>query len=111
LAIDSFEKAPAFSAVGHVDDPAPQRELADRIGEEASGDGKAGLNRGFGPLLVSREENLEWCVVRDLGEEGAGCAETQDGVIAGLLLEQSRNLLRRLGEVGGDGDVGLGGLS
>ena len=46
----------------------------------------------------------------DLREKGAGRAEDQDRLVAGLLSEEARDLSRRLGEVGRDGDVRLPGF-
>ena len=43
----------------------------------------------------------------DLGEEPARGAEAQHRLVSGLLLEQRRDLFRRLGEIGGDRDMGL----
>ena len=43
----------------------------------------------------------------DLGEESARRAEAQHRLVSGLLLEQGRDLFRRLGEIGGDRDMGL----
>ena len=97
-------------ALGHVDDLAPEHELADRIGEKAFPNRKAGVDGRLRPLLVGRQEHLERGVVGDLRQEGAGGAEAQNRVMAGLLLEQGGDLLGRLGEVGRDRDIGLAGF-
>ena len=98
-------------APGHVDDLAPQDELADRVGEHGFREPRSPPSiAAFGRLGVGRQEHLERRVMGDLGEERAGGAEAQDRLVARLLLEQRGDFLRRLGEVGGDGDIGLAGL-
>ena len=42
----------------------------------------------------------------NLRVKGARRAEDQHRLVAGLLLEQSSDLFRRFGEIGGDGDMG-----
>src|SRR5450631_2892272 len=49
--------------------------------------------------------------MRDLREERPRGAENEDGFVPGLLPEQSRDLFRRFGEIGGHGDMGLAGRS
>ena len=46
----------------------------------------------------------------DLREEGPRRAEDKHRLVSGLLLEQGRDLFRRLGEIGGDSDMGLAGV-
>ena len=104
----SFEKARGLEglvAFGDIDDPAPQRQLADGIGEQAVGNRKAIVDGQFGPLGIGGQEDLEWGFVGDLRIESAGGAENQHGFMAGLGLEQGGDFFRRFGEVGGDGDV------
>jgi hypothetical protein len=67
------------------------------------------VDGGFRPVLVGGQKDLERGVVRDLHQERAGGAKAQDGVVPGLLFEERGDLFRRLGEVGGDRNVGLGG--
>ena len=105
----SFEKAPALRASSPLVtsiDPAPQRQLADGIGEQAVGNRIAVVDGQFRPFGVGRQENLERGLMGDLGIESAGSAENQHGFMAGLGLEQGGDFFRRFGEIGGDGDMG-----
>ncbi len=97
-------------AVGHVDDPAKQHELADRVGEDGSRHAEALVDRGLGPILIGGQKHLVGRVVLDLGQEAARGAEAQHRLVSGLLLEQRGDLFRRLGEIRGDRDVGLRGF-
>ena len=94
-------------AIGHVDHPAPQHELADRVGEQAVGDGEPAVDRRLRAVGIGRQEHLERRAMGDLGEERSRRAEDQHRLVARLLFEQSRDLFRRLGEIGGDSDMGL----
>ena len=47
-----------------------------------------GSNVAFGPILVRGQEDLERGVTRDLGQERAGGAEAEDGLVPGPLLEE-----------------------
>ena len=84
-------------SVGDVEDPAPEHEFANRIGEAAFRNGEALLNRKPRPLLVGGKEHLEGRIMGDLGEEGARNAENQNRLVAGLL--RKRAAISRAGSV------------
>ncbi len=97
-----FSRLQGVLALRHVDDAAPEHELADRIGETAVRNGEAILDGEPRPLLVGREEDVDRRAKGDLGIEGTGGAGDQDRLVSGLLLEERGNLSRGLAEVGGD---------
>jgi hypothetical protein len=97
-------------SVGNVEDPAPEHEFANRIGEAAIRYGEALLYRKPWPLLVGGKKHLEGRVMGDLSQEGARSAENQDRLVASLFTEAGGDLARRFGEVGRDSHVGFGGF-
>jgi len=62
-------------SVGDIEDPAPEHDFANRIGEAALRDGEALLYRKPRPLLVGGKKHLEGRVMGDLSQEGARSAE------------------------------------
>ena len=84
-----------------------KHEPADRIGEPAAGHAEAvllGLLRAIG---VGRQEDLERRAVRHLRVERSRRAEAEHRGVAGRFLERGGDILGRLGEVGGDGNLGF----
>jgi hypothetical protein len=72
LAMAILLKAPCLRVSAPVTTfwiPAPQHELADRVGKAAVGHRKS-LGHGlFGTFLIGGEEHLERCILGDLGIE------------------------------------------
>jgi hypothetical protein len=85
-----------------------QHQATDGVGEPRAGDAQPLLLGLFRPLGVGREEHLVRRAVGHLGVELARRAEAERRGVAGLGLEGGGDLLGRLGEVRGDGNLGVG---
>ena len=110
MAIASLTKAPRLSVVLALDQIgvlAPQHQFADGIGEAAAGDAQPVIDGLLRPFRVGRQQDLERRALRDLRVELPARAEAEHRLMAGLRLERGRDLLRGLGEIRRDGDVGL----
>ncbi len=109
---DMTERAGPQHRAGRIDQPGERRiehQPADRIGEPAARYGEAvALDLGR-PLGVGRQEDLKRRAVGDLRRKSARRAKAERRGMAGRGVERGGDLLRGLGEVGGDGDRGVGG--
>src|SRR5205823_912076 len=89
---------------------AEENDLADRIREQTIGNGELVSDQFFGGAVVRRKKYLERRSLRDLRVELSGRPEAQYRFMAGLALKELRNLLGRLGEISGDGNIRIGGM-
>ena len=109
MAIDSLRKSARLQrliALRHIDDPAPQHELADGVGEEAVGDRIASVDRGLRPFASADRKTSNgapWVIWVKKAPEAPKLSTASWPVFC---LEQRGDFFRRLGEVGGDGDMG-----